>query len=1337
MPIHSNAQSGSGIINKYSKIVEVFCVGSNNQDSIRVDNPSAFTVKDTILIHQSKGASWNYTKGINQGHGFTGRFEFHIISKIIGDTIVLRGSLSKKTLIQYDVNSGLQAVRVPSYNYFKVDSTITAKQWDGNTGGIVAFIVDTLELNANIDVTGKGFRGGNPTADAASGLCWFNDTSLQRKNFSVNAVDSAGLKGESVVNFNVSYMRGRMNLYSGGGGGNGYHSGGGGGANYGKGGDGGYEATMCDSQRLDLGGFKGLDIKLDFSNTIEPFATFGGGGGSSTQTPPAIASAGGNGGGAIIIMANVVIGNNYSFLANGENVSIISTAGGGGGGAGGCIIADVNEYVTQVTFQIRGGKGGSTSDLLSAGPGGGGGGGYVLYNGTSLDAVVDKTNGKKGLSAISGAKNATDGTPGDSSNNLVMPTKEFLFNIMPPDQEICAGEIPAVLQASKPKGGSGKFKFKWLQTTNKSYLSDLHNLSSWDSITNTQTYAPPALFDTTFYIRVVSSYVTLTGIDSIVAADTSFYLTINVLPVITNDSVYTDTTNVCKEKHMPYIVGSSPGGGNGSYTFEWQDSTTSWTAGPGNISNKNYYPPHTDSANIRRVVKSGVCRSYSKTISINVLPLIAGNIVQDTQWVQQGTIAKPLKSVLIIGGDGIYTYLWQQSTDLSSWSDISTNLNFAPPLLTDTLSYRRIITSGQFGTCIDTSNIVTIHVLDTIQNNFIAGTDTICSNSAPIDFTGTTPIGGDKKYYYQWEKSTDKAIWDSITTLESITTFNPGIIQDSVYFRRIALSGPSYSCKDTSNIISISTRPFIKNNIILHSDTTICQNQTANQLLAAVPLDGDGPYTYTWQVSTDKTTWNTAQGSANNKNYITPVLFDTTFLRRHVESGVCSNYSDTITIAVLGSISNNLINTDQIICRGSYPDTLRGSNPNGGETANYLYKWIKSQDKINWSDVNPENYKISYKSDTIKNKTYFKRIVYSGLNNCCKDTSSLITIDMYDLPISMFNSFSDSTCIGSDYAISIIISGKPGYNISYTDGNDTFDIANITTNNYNLMLNHQVAGVYNYRITSLIDSNNCIAEHNDSIGNLSVFEVPVAFAGNDTSVCGLEISLTANAGIGNGLWKCSVPATFEPDSTNPNVKVTSSQYGQRYLTWQLNNGGCIDSSSREIIFYQNPPNPLVGKNQSGPFLFQTNLEGNLPELGTGHWTTPDKDIVIYNETDPYTLVDSLKLGKNYFIWNVVNGVCRAASDTLTVEATDLKIPNGFSPNNNDTINQMFYIKGLNYVKNADLTIINKWGKTVYHSSNYQNDWDGTYKGNDLVGDTYFYILNVIGRTYKGFVVIRR
>lgn len=66
-----------------------------------------------------------------------------------------------------------------------------------------------------------------------------------------------------------------------------------------------------------------------------------------------------------------------------------------------------------------------------------------------------------------------------------------------------------------------------------------------------------------------------------------------------------------------------------------------------------------------------------------------------------------------------------------------------------------------------------------------------------------------------------------------------------------------------------------------------------------------------------------------------------------------------------------------------------------------------------------------------------------------------------------------------------------------------------------------------------------------------------------------------------------------------------------------------------------------------------------------------------------------------------------------------------------------YLELGRYYERTELVIFNRWGRVVYQSNNYQNDWDG---GN-LPDGTYFYVLKCFGhtedKTYQGSVTIFR
>jgi len=83
-----------------------------------------------------------------------------------------------------------------------------------------------------------------------------------------------------------------------------------------------------------------------------------------------------------------------------------------------------------------------------------------------------------------------------------------------------------------------------------------------------------------------------------------------------------------------------------------------------------------------------------------------------------------------------------------------------------------------------------------------------------------------------------------------------------------------------------------------------------------------------------------------------------------------------------------------------------------------------------------------------------------------------------------------------------------------------------------------------------------------------------------------------------------------------------------------------------------------------------------------------------------------------------------------------KVYNGFSPNN-DNINDFFVIEGLEDTDTEEISIFNRWGNLVFFTKDYQNDWNGTWNGEDLPDGTYFYVIQVSGESYEGFIQLQR
>lgn len=80
--------------------------------------------------------------------------------------------------------------------------------------------------------------------------------------------------------------------------------------------------------------------------------------------------------------------------------------------------------------------------------------------------------------------------------------------------------------------------------------------------------------------------------------------------------------------------------------------------------------------------------------------------------------------------------------------------------------------------------------------------------------------------------------------------------------------------------------------------------------------------------------------------------------------------------------------------------------------------------------------------------------------------------------------------------------------------------------------------------------------------------------------------------------------------------------------------------------------------------------------------------------------------------------------TITVKC-ELVVPNVFTPNGDGT-NETFVIGNLELYPGSILTVYNRWGRKIYESTDYKNDWDGENHSEGV----YYYVLDVPAKPEK-------
>ncbi|WP_210466867.1 gliding motility-associated C-terminal domain-containing protein [Rufibacter roseolus] len=855
-------------------------------------------------------------------------------------------------------------------------------------------------------------------------------------------------------------------------------------------------------------------------------------------------------------------------------------------------------------------------------------------------------------------------------------------------QEICAGAVPAALKGDVPAGGDGKFIYSWLSST------DNISFEAAPGANTGEDYTPPALGQNTYFKRVVTS--------GVCQQSESNTILVTANPSLTNNTIGKEQ-EICYGLAPAVLVGSLPEGGDKDYKYTWQSSTASGTTGFVDASGINNTRDYSAGALVvstwfRRIVRSGGCEipspvikvtvnplpaapvvsgkeickgamtslsvtdaggTYSwydkaeagtllhtgttyetpilditttyyvqvtdakgcasarAAVTVKVNPLIANNAISENQAVCTGEKPADLLGTLPTGGNGSYTFLWEQSfnnKDYEPATGTNTSRDYQISSIGRETWYRRRVVSGN---CESFSNIVQVVVNGEIADNNISAPQTICTGKTPIALSGTIPSGGNGSYTYRWEISTNgpTGIFTSAPEVNNLEGYVSGPLTRTTWFRRVVTSG---ACSDYSATIEIKVNENIGNNLIT-SDQTICNGSNASVLVGSLPTGGSGTYTYVWEVSTLSATdgFTMAPGMSSELNYTPEALTQTSWFRRRVLSGPCGEHtSDAVKITVNGAITANTISDSQIICFGTAPAELRGSAPIGG-SGSYIYLWEYSTEgeTMGFKAAPGMNNGEGYQAGALTQTTWFRRTVLSAPCPSLSSNAVKITVN----PVITENNIAGAQTVCSGDVPALLAGSDPKggdgvyvYLWEYSKDGVTYETASGKTNasdyqpaalTHNAWFRRVVTSGY---CTSVSDeimvavnqpiTDNLISGDQD----ICLGATPVAFTASDpvggdgkytylweSSTVGPNSGFTTAAGISNR-------KSYEPEA------ITNSTWFRRVVS----GGVCPPSSSNAVKITVTPPiaNNRISSPQSVcSGVTPAPLTGTKPTGGTGDY----------------------------------------------------------------------------------------------------------------------------------------
>jgi gliding motility-associated-like protein len=266
---------------------------------------------------------------------------------------------------------------------------------------------------------------------------------------------------------------------------------------------------------------------------------------------------------------------------------------------------------------------------------------------------------------------------------------------------------------------------------------------------------------------------------------------------------------------------------------------------------------------------------------------------------------------------------------------------------------------------------------------------------------------------------------------------------------------------------------------------------------------------------------------------------------------------------------------------------------------------------------------------------------------------------------------------------------------------------------------------------------------------------PSVLAGSDFIVCDANNEAQLSGEIPNTgssiRWYALNAGVAISDAAAPRPMVSNLQVGENIFVLEVDQGFCGPTSRDTVsVFYKIPP-MVSDDTYSVPFggAFDVQpLSNDVVPMGTsiGIVDSPDlgNAVLASDNTIKYTAPANF-VGVEEMTYTVASEGCTPENGRITFivgQGAACLVPSIFTPNGDD-YNDKFVVPCLldrSEYPRSSVLIYNRWGDEIYRSSvPYNNNWDGTYNGEDLPADTYFYIIDLGdgSEPMKGYVMIQR
>jgi gliding motility-associated-like protein len=232
---------------------------------------------------------------------------------------------------------------------------------------------------------------------------------------------------------------------------------------------------------------------------------------------------------------------------------------------------------------------------------------------------------------------------------------------------------------------------------------------------------------------------------------------------------------------------------------------------------------------------------------------------------------------------------------------------------------------------------------------------------------------------------------------------------------------------------------------------------------------------------------------------------------------------------------------------------------------------------------------------------------------------------------------------------------------------------------------------------------------------------------NSTICVGKQVTLTAT-GASSYRWSANSANAGLSSTTGASV-TAAPQQTTLFQVVGFDDKNCFTDTSVYLVKVFPIPQVEAGADKTINVGQTATIQATVSSDVTQYTWTPTNTIVSNSGSK---IVVNPKTNTTYKLVVQNLGGCRN-EDLVNVfvvcNGANVYIPNTFSPNA-DGMNDVFYPRGSGLFNIKQLKIFNRWGEPVFENFNFKgNDekagWNGTYKGQPLMPDTYVYIIDVL------------